>query len=52
MCSNNKGFCFMFARPENNSALKRLNMFLRWMVRQNSPVDLGIWTWFDSKDLI
>jgi uncharacterized protein (TIGR02757 family) len=27
-------------------------MFLRWMVRQNSPVDLGIWTWFDSKDLI
>lgn len=33
-------------------ANKRVNMFLRWMVRQNSPVDLGIWTWFDSKDLI
>ena len=30
--------------PSNNSAAKRLNMFLRWMVRQdNKGVDLGIW---------
>lgn len=35
-----------------NSANKRVNMFLRWMVRQNSPVDLGIWTWANPKDLI
>lgn len=28
------------------SANKRIHMFLRWMVRQNSPVDLGIWDWF------
>ena len=28
-----------------NSANKRVNMFLRWMVRQNSPVDLGTWKW-------
>lgn len=34
------------------SACKRLHMFLRWMVRQNSPVDLGLWTWADAKDLI
>ena len=27
-------------------------MFLRWMVRQNSPVDLGIWTWVSPKELI
>ena len=28
----------------NNSAAKRINMFLRWMVRQdNKGVDLGIW---------
>ena len=25
------------------SACKRICMFLRWMVRDNSPVDLGIW---------
>src|SRR5690606_26223842 len=29
--------------PSRNSAAKRINMFLRWMVRQNSPVDFGIW---------
>jgi len=28
----------------NNSAAKRINMFLRWMVRQDANgVDLGIW---------
>ena len=32
-CSNSLGFCFMFAKTEKNSALKRMNMFLRWMVR-------------------
>lgn len=30
------------ARPEAGSACKRLNMFLRWMVRPG-PVDLRIW---------
>lgn len=34
------------------SANKRVNMFLRWMVRQNSPVDLGLWKWFSANDLI
>lgn len=34
------------------SANKRVNMFLRWMVRIGSPVDLGLWTWFSPADLI
>src|SRR5690606_19881978 len=30
--------------PLKNSAAKRINMFLRWMVRQdNAGVDFGIW---------
>ncbi len=30
--------------PVNNSAAKRINMFLRWMVRNdNKGVDFGIW---------
>ncbi|SEK58156.1 TIGR02757 family protein [Aquimarina amphilecti] len=30
--------------PHKNSAAKRINMFLRWMVRDSTPgVDLGIW---------
>lgn len=35
--------------PRNvNSACKRVCMFLRWMVRDGSPVDLGLWA--DSID--
>ena len=31
--------------PKNTqSSCKRLCMFLRWMVRDNSPVDLGLWS--------
>ena len=33
-----------FSDPMNGSAAKRINMFLRWMVRQdNCGVDFGIW---------
>lgn len=35
-----------------NSANKRVHMFLRWMVRQGSPVDLGIWDWYPQALLI
>lgn len=40
--------------PKNStSACKRLAMFLRWMVRDNSPVDIGIWNdVFDRRELI
>ncbi|WP_026715140.1 TIGR02757 family protein [Flavobacterium daejeonense] len=32
------------SNPLNNSAAKRINMYLRWMCRQdNNGVDLGIW---------
>ncbi len=34
------------------SANKRLHMFLRWMVRTNSPVDLGLWSWYPASALI
>ncbi|HET8808755.1 MAG TPA: TIGR02757 family protein [Flavobacteriaceae bacterium] len=29
--------------PQKNSAAKRINMFLRWMVRNDGIVDFGIW---------
>jgi uncharacterized protein (TIGR02757 family) len=34
------------------SACKRLCMFLRWMVRDGSPVDLGLWTFIDKRTLL
>lgn len=38
---------------DTTSACKRICMFLRWMVRDNSPVDLGLWTDFiDKRTLI
>lgn len=39
--------------PESNSTCKRLNMFLRWMVRRdNSGVDFGIWNSIKPSELI
>ena len=39
--------------PQQKSTCKRLNMFLRWMVRQdNCGVDFGIWTRIKPADLI
>lgn len=35
-----------------SSACKRLCLFLRWMIRQDSPVDLGIWTRLDQRKLL
>ncbi len=38
---------------DTQSACKRVCMFLRWMVRKNSPVDLGLWSSFiDRRTLI
>lgn len=38
---------------DTTSACKRVCMFLRWMVRDNSPVDLGLWSHFiDKRTLI
>jgi uncharacterized protein (TIGR02757 family) len=39
------------ARPEAGSACKRLNMYLRWMVR-SGPVDFGIWSCLDPAELM
>lgn len=39
--------------PLANSSCKRLNLFLRWMVRKDARnVDFGIWNTFSQKDLI
>ncbi len=41
------------ATPYKNSSCKRLNMFLRWMVRQdNTGVDFGIWKTIKPSQLV
>lgn len=46
-----RGFYHMIPNPNNGGAMKRMNIFLRWMVRK-SPVDLGIWHFIKPKDLL
>ena len=41
------------ATPQRRSACKRINMFLRWMVRRDiAGVDFGIWSRIQPKSLI
>jgi uncharacterized protein (TIGR02757 family) len=41
------------ASPQTNSSCKRLNMFLRWMVRKDKQgVDFGIWKKIKPADLV
>lgn len=35
-----------------NASAKRLNMYLRWMVRTGSPVDFGLWDNIKMSDLL
>lgn len=44
------GFYFGIPNPKNGGAMKRMWMFLRWMVRK-SPVDLGIWDFIPISEL-
>ena len=45
------GVCYFFPRPSAGSACKRLNLFLRWMVRQDT-LDLGVWSRVSPAKLI
>ena len=46
-----QGLKFLLAGPNLGGAAKRLNMFLRWMVR-NDDVDAGLWRSIDKSKLI
>jgi uncharacterized protein (TIGR02757 family) len=45
------GVCYFFPRPSAGSGCKRLNLFLRWMVRRDA-LDLGVWTQVTPAKLI
>lgn len=48
---NTKGLRFLIGKPYCNSPMKRWNMFLRWMVREDC-LDLGLWKGIKKSDLI
>ena len=45
-----QGFYHMIPNPRNNGAMKRMCMYLRWMVRKSS-VDVGIWKFMKPSEL-
>ncbi len=45
------GFYHLLPNPEKKSALKRMNMLMRWFVRK-SEVDIGIWNFIDKSELL
>jgi len=46
-----RGVDYFFSRPSAGSACKRLNLFLRWMVRRDG-IDLGTWTSLSASRLV
>lgn len=50
-----RGYLFLIGKITNKrkgaGALKRWNIFLRWMVRKDN-IDLGLWSGVNKKDLI
>ncbi|NCG21825.1 MAG: TIGR02757 family protein [Rhodobacterales bacterium] len=47
-----RGFRYWLPRPSSGSACKRWNLYMRWMVRPNDGVDLGVWTHLPIRSLI
>ena len=57
ICAEFKGAdCGNLIPQTENSACKRVQLFLRWMVRGSkdcgTSIDLGLWTWYNKKDLL
>jgi uncharacterized protein (TIGR02757 family) len=51
-CENlTQGYCNLIPNPNKGGAMKRLNMFLRWMVRK-APVDLNLWKFIQPSELL
>ena len=47
----NRSFWFLLPSPSIGSACKRINLFLRWMVRDRD-IDFGIWKGFRKNQLV
>jgi uncharacterized protein (TIGR02757 family) len=48
---NDNDLIFFFPKPLPQNPLKRWNLFLRWMVREDE-IDQGLWGFIDKRDLV
>jgi uncharacterized protein (TIGR02757 family) len=51
LADESRGVKFMFPNPKSGSACKRMNLFLRWMVRKDE-LDFGLWNEIYTNKLI
>jgi uncharacterized protein (TIGR02757 family) len=49
--SPSKTLEYLLSSPRDGSACKRMNLYLRWMVRRTAP-DLGLWDFVDPAKLV
>lgn len=49
--SESSYYHYLFSDPANKSTCKRMNLFLRWMVRKDD-IDTGLWNVIDTSKLI
>jgi len=47
-----QSFDYLLPSPSSGSACKRMNMYLRWMVRKEDRIDFGIWIKVSPSTLI
>jgi len=47
-----KKFAFFLSSPREGSSCKRLNLFLRWMIRPKDGLDLGLWDFVSPSQLV
>jgi uncharacterized protein (TIGR02757 family) len=51
MPAERKALAYLLTSPADGSACKRMNLYLRWMIRRDEP-DLGLWTFADPAKLV
>ena len=49
--TDNRYYHYLFSNPVNKSTCKRMNLFLRWMVRKDD-IDTGLWKEIETSKLI
>lgn len=51
-CGDRQSFEYLIPSPAKGSACKRMVMFLRWMIRENDGIDLGVWKFIPTSCLL
>ncbi|MDR0305968.1 MAG: TIGR02757 family protein [Chitinispirillales bacterium] len=52
VCGQRRSFEYLLPSPKLGSACKRIVMYLRWMIRKDDGIDLGVWQNIPASSLI